>query len=369
MFPAFELDSLFLGDPLYAWLLVGPATMAPVWVWHAIKRRADARRFKDRRHLPVAERLSFLGGWLFWLGAMMAVALTIASIARPRAAVAHVRTAGVDLIVLQDGSASMHVADVSPDRWQRSMRFLRVLAESLRWEHDRIALALFARIAAPQVRLTRDPNTFFFFLDHLGRQSPFPLSDDTTWDTNIELGVYWGTRLVEKDEELHGRSANSRAFVLLSDGQAWSGEVERALTLARSRDIPVFAVGVGTMAGGYIPEAPASEGGPPAERSSPLHSALDRSSLFSIATAGGGQYFDLDRQSDRHLASTIIDAVRRRAGSRDIEPVAEELYWFCLFAGGCWLSVSVLFLQERGELGLHLLGAVGALVAVWILTR
>ena len=44
---------------------------------------------------------------------------------------------------------------------------------TLSWNNDRIAMALFAHIASPQVRLTKDPNTFFFFLDHLNRESPF----------------------------------------------------------------------------------------------------------------------------------------------------------------------------------------------------
>ena len=154
----------------------------------------------------------------------------------------------------------MYVRDVKPDRWQRSVRFLRVLAESLQWRDDRIALALFAHIAAPQVRLTRDPNTFFFFLDHLQRESPFPLREDTTWDTNIELGIHWGARLVEKDEELLGRSPNGKAFVLVSDGQAWSGEIAKSLQLARSLDIPVHVVGVGTSYGGLIPQAPLEAG-------------------------------------------------------------------------------------------------------------
>ena len=54
------------------------------------------------------------------------------------------------------------------------------LGESLAWKDDRMAMALFAHIAAPQVRLTKDPNTFFFFLDHLAQESPFRLEDDTT---------------------------------------------------------------------------------------------------------------------------------------------------------------------------------------------
>src|SRR5207253_2155589 len=83
--------------------------------------------------------------------------------------------------------------------------------------------------ATPQIRLTKDPNTMFFFLDHLKDQPPLRLEDNNTWDTNIESGIYWGMRLIEKDEELHGKSKNAKAFVLVSDGQAWSGDVERSL--------------------------------------------------------------------------------------------------------------------------------------------
>ena len=241
----------------------------------------------------------------------------------------------------------------------------------MRWQNDRIALALFARIAAPQVRLSRDPNTFFFFLDHLDRESPFPLSDDTTWDTNIEAGIYWGTRLVEKDQELNGASKNGRAFVLVSDGQAWSGEINRALRLAQSRDIPIFVVGVGTANGGPIPEprAQASIGraSPPAA-TRPLHAALDRASLVTIAAAGGGQYFDLGAETDRQIASTIIDAVRQRAGARGLEPITEELYWTCLLAGACLVCLGVLFVHDPSELWLNVLGSVAALCFVWTLT-
>lgn len=368
-----DVSSVLFGEPLYLWLLLVPATLLPLSAWRAMRRRQDARRFRQHRQVPIAERLGALGAWPFWLCIVVALSLVVLALARPQAPVARVRTAGIDLIVLQDGSASMHVRDVLPDRWQRSMQFLRVLTESLRWKDDRIAMALFARIAAPQVRLTRDPNTFFFFLDHLNRESPFPLSDDTTWDTNIELGIYWGTRLVEKDQELHGRSPNAKAFVLVSDGQAWTGEIDRALQLARARDIPVFAVGVGTGTGGFIPEPPrevsakAGAVAPPAP--SPLYSVLDRASLLTIATAAGGQYFDLGRRSDRETASTIVEAVRRRAGSRGVDQITEELYWPLLVAAACLVMASALFLHEREELWLQALGAGAALVFSWMAIR
>ena len=161
----------------------------------------------------------------------------------------------------------MYVNDVKPDRWRRSVQFLRTFADALAWKNgDRVALALFAHIAAPQLRLSKDPNAFFFFLDHLGEHSPFLLANDPTWDTNIEEGVYWGLQLLNRDEELFGKTKNPKAFVVISDGQAWSGVVAGALKAARARDVAVYVVGVGTSAGGLIPEPSTARGRPPARR-------------------------------------------------------------------------------------------------------
>jgi Ca-activated chloride channel family protein len=363
-----DLDTVRFAAPEYLWLLIAPGALLVGWVWQLAARRRDARRFRQHRRLPVRERFPIFGSLVFWLCLILASACTIMALARPTAAAALVRTAGVDLVVLQDGSASMRTEDAPGNRWQRSMRFLRVLGESLAWKDDRMAMALFAHIAAPQVRLTRDPNTFFFFLDHLAQESPFRLEDDTTWDTNIELGIAWGMRLIERDQELYGKSPNAKTFVLVTDGQAWSGEVARSLKIARTNDVPVYVVGVGTTVGGFIPDVPRK----PGDRSPvepPIRSSLDRASLSMIASAGGGEYLELDREGDREIANRIIDSARRRAGSRGLEVANEELYWrFLLLAAGL-MSVGLLFLQERVELWLQAAGAGAALALVWTLTR
>jgi Ca-activated chloride channel family protein len=369
MLTSIDINSVRFGDPQYLWLLIAPAVLVLIWVWQLSRRRQDARRYRQHRRLPVRERFPVFGSLVFWLSVIVASALTILALSRPTAAVSVIRTAGVDLIVLQDGSASMRTPDMPGDRWQRSIRFLRTLGESLAWRDDRIAMALFAHIAAPQVRLTKDPNTFFFFLDHLNRESPFRLEDDTTWDTNTELGIAWGLRLIEKDEEIYGKNPNAKAFVLISDGQSWSGEVARSLRLSRSKDVPIFVIGVGTTIGGLIPEAarPPTPSAPPPEP--PIRSALDRGSLAMIANAGGGEYFELDREGDREIANRIIDAARRRAGSRGLQEEGEELYWRCLAAAAAVLALGVVFLQERVELWLQTAGAGAALIIVWVLTR
>src|SRR5258706_4839979 len=363
-----NFDTIRFATPEYLWLLIAPGVLLIGWSWQLAARRRDSRRFRQHGRLPVRERFPVFGNLVFWLCLILASACTILALSRPTAAASLVRTAGVDLVVLQDGSASMLTPDVTGNRWQRSIRFLRVLGESLAWKDDRMAMALFAHIAAPQVRLTKDPNTFFFFLDHLAQASPFRLEDDTTWDTNIELGIAWGMRLIEKDTELYGKSPNAKAFVLVTDGQSWSGEVARSLKIARTNDVPVFVVGVGTTVGGLIPDVPRKP-----NDTSPIEpqirASLDRASLQLVANTGGGAYLELDREGDREIANTIVDAARRRSGSRGLQLESEDLYWRCLVGAPGLMFLGLPFLQERVELCVQAVGAGAALALVWTLTR
>lgn len=355
----FGLPPMQFGAPQYVPLLAVPGVLLLLWLRQAWRRRADVTALRHRRLMPVRERIPFLGELLFWLCLLAALALTILAVARPQTATAIIRTAGVDFVILQDGSASMHVGDVGgprSNRWQRSVKFLRTLGESLRWEDDRVALALFAHIATPQVRLTRDPNTYFFFLDHLDNGSPFRLEDDASWDTNIERGIYWGLRLFEKDEELQGKSANAKAFILISDGQAWSGEVAKSLSLAQGKSIPIHVVGVGTTAGGIIPDPKRDA------TQAAIRSVLDRNSLATIATAGGGRYFELDREEDRDIANTIIDLTRRRSGGRGVEQTFEDRYREFLMGAAGLVVLGVLFLRDQSALALQLAAGTAVLI-------
>jgi Ca-activated chloride channel family protein len=328
----FDPRAIRFGDPAWLPALAAPALLLLVWLWRFAQRQADRSAFGRR----TGASTSVFGDLLSWLSLLAASAAVILALARPAVVASRVQQAGIDLVVLQDASASMRVPDVRGDRWRRSVAFLRVLGQSLRWERDRVALALFASIATPQIRLTRDPNTLFFFLDNLESEPPFRVQDPGSWDTNIERGVYWGLRLVEKDQELFGPSPNGRAFVLISDGQAWSGAVEGALALARRRGIPVHVVGVGTTAGGVIPEPRR------AANERPVLSRLDRNSLADIATAGGGRYFELGRESDAEIANAIIGTARSRAREGGVTEVLDEWYQECLLGAAALLVLAVL---------------------------
>jgi hypothetical protein len=370
---------LAFGAPQFLWLLAAPGLFLLAWLWRFSRRIADLRRLKARRSVPMRERYAVGGDLWFWLFLILACAAFAVALARPRGVTAVVSRAGLDLVVLQDGSASMHVGDLSSfartnsgelrpsnaspvaTRWQRSMDFLRLVGDSLSWSDDRMALTVFAHIATPQIRLTSDPNTVFFFLDHLHDRPPFRLEDDTTWDTNLEQGIAWGLRLLEKDQELHGVSPNGKAFVMLSDGEAWSGEVARAIDRAVREHVPLHVIGVGTLAGGDLPET-VIDG---VEEPSPGKSRLDRASLQRIAAAGGGQYFELDRDPDRDIANAIIDAGRRQSPVTTEEGTIEELYWRFLAGGLALAALGGVFLRDRTELWIQLTAGAATAAAIW----
>ena len=349
------------GDPVYLWLLALPVVLSVVWTWQIARRRLATYRYATRRTTPVPERFTLGGELSFWLFVIVALLLVIGALARPQALVSVIQRTGVDFVVLQDGSTSMRVTDLPPDRWQRSVAWLRTFAEVLSWEDERVALALFAHRAAPQVRLTTDPNALFFFLDHLRDEPPFRLEDDTSWSTNIEEGLRWGVKMMDQDERVNGPRGNPRAFIVLSDGQAWSGEVDAALSMTRDRDIRVYVVGVGTTAGGLIPELPT---GPYEAAPTPIHSSLDRQSLRAIARAGGGRYFELGAEPDQVLALRILDDIRRITGATRIEEEFAELYWFLLAGAGAALLLATLVVTERSRLWWQLAGGC-AILAVF----
>ena len=168
--PRLDLDTIRFGDAAYLWLLAPAGACCSCCGAGGCGGGAGTSRTSCAAASCRCASASVC--WATWASGSLRCwppALLIVALSRPQAVVSAVRQGSVDLVILQDASASMYVSDVPPDRWRRSIRFLRMLAESLRWQGDRVALALFAQLAAPQVRLTKDPNSLFFFIDTSAR--------------------------------------------------------------------------------------------------------------------------------------------------------------------------------------------------------
>jgi hypothetical protein len=123
----------------------------------------------------------------------------------------------------------------------------------------------------------------------------------------------------------------------------------------------VFTVGVGSLVGGPLPlnALPPTAIHAPDE---PTWSRLDRESLQRISSATNGEYFELDRDGDRHIANAIIDAGKRLAPSLGVVEQSEELYWWFLAGAAAFLGLGMLFLREPTEIWIQLAGAVVVLL-------
>jgi len=89
---------------------------------------------------------------------------------------------------------------------------------------------------------------------------------------------------------------------------------------------------------------------------------LDRASLIQLAQAGGGEYFEIGRGSDRDVAFSIIGRLRKRSDQAKVVESFDDLYWRFLLAAGVMLCVGTLMLRTRTELGWQLAGAVAVVL-------
>ena len=248
------------------------------------------------------------------------------------------------------------------------MRFLRQLGESLGWQDDRIAMALFAHIATPQVRLTKDPNTYFFFLDHLSEESPFRLEDDTTWDTNIELGIAWGLAAHRQGRGAATASRRTRRRSC-SSPTARHGAARWRVRWRSRRPAPCRSM--------RLASARAGADSFPSRRPTrlrvrlpePVYSILDRPRFRPSQRPAAASTSSSIVDGDREIANEVIEGTRRRAGFQSVEEGTEPLYWRCLVVAAGFLGLAGLFLHERSELWIHAAGAAAALLIVTRLTR
>ena len=227
---------------------------------------------------------------------------------------------GVDLVILQDASASMRVKDMQGDRWQRSMKFLRLLGDSLSWKSDRIALAVFAHIAAPQIRLTTESQHVFFFLDHLDKEPPFRIRR-TRRGHQPRLGIHWGLRMMERTRRCTAAPRMRRCSSCCRTASSGAARSRRPCG-RRWRNIPVFVVASArSREGGCRPSSD-----PTARRSRP-QPQRPPGSMRRAAEAcrvGRRSVFRAERDGDRRIANALIDTGKRIAPSIGLRQDAEE---------------------------------------------
>ncbi len=322
-------EPAWLALALLPWLLQSPAVSLLLERWRR-RARPPARlaAYADAHLLrgllvgpagPAASNKVFLAAW-------MLAAVAVAGPYWSRAA-APAETRGIDLAVIIDISPSMAVADLTPNRLARVKHELRDLIAQL--GGDRLGLVVFSANAYPALPLTADRDAFLQFVDLL----------------DPGLTAKPGSNLARATEVagqlLAASPRDSRAALLISDGEFHDAEAASAAAALRGQGIPLFTVGVGTPSGGPVPDL---AGHFMRYDDQVVMSRLDHTRLQQLARDGGGHYVQLREDDDewRELitalrAATHAGRLASPAAAVDaiplyIAPLAASLVLF-LWAG------------------------------------
>lgn len=249
-----------------------------------------------------------------------ALALGVVALARPQLGDREgemVRT-GRDVLLLLDLSRSMGVTDVGGET-----RLSR--AKALAWDvvsaypDDRVGLVVFGGSAFLQMPFTPDRASLRLFLDAASQDD---LGDPAT---DVSAALLAAVSAFE-----HEGAEGRRGVLLVSDGESGEGNLEAAVEALQEQDLPVFAVGVGTLAGGPVP-ADSSEAPEPYHRDylgRVIVSRLEEEPLRTAAAATGGAYARWDRGEEMQALVTALGRVQARTlTARKTTEQADRYQW------------------------------------------
>ncbi|NLB65207.1 MAG: VWA domain-containing protein [Lentisphaerae bacterium] len=308
------------------------------WAAHTLLRRR--RRALDRLFAP-ANRADMAPGWLpARAGARLALrlaALLLAflALARPQYGFhwEEVRQQGLDILVVFDTSRSMTASDIKPSRLQQAKWGVRDLVRNLRG--DRIGLIPFAGASILQCPLTSDYAAFTMTLDDL-YAGIIPRGG-----TAIEQALETAINSFPPD------SPADRVILLITDGEDHEGNPLNLLPRLKEHDIRLYAIGIGTLEGGMIPDA--QGGGYFKDRQGQIvKSSLREPTLQQLALATGGTYVRSapgDTGLERVFHESISQLKRDELETRTAKIHEERFVW--LLAAALILLAAEALLTER----------------------
>jgi Ca-activated chloride channel homolog len=312
------------------------ALLLPAGVWLAVRaerrRRAALAAFGDPSVLARASSLPqrTAARWALRLGALT---LALAALARPQLGertAGHART-GRDVLVLLDLSRSMNATDVGGTRLATAKRLI--------WETisaspgDRVGLVVFGGSAFLQLPLTSDQGALKLFLD--------AASSDDLGDPATDLSVALRTAARTFD---HEGEMGRQAVLVASDGESGEGNLDAALDELRLAHLPVFTIGVGTLAGGPMP-ADSAKAPDPYHRDHigrVVISRLAEDDLRRTAEATGGRYARWDRSDDLAAMRSAVAALPVRTLAEHTRQERADRYQWALAPAVVLLIVEML---------------------------
>jgi len=238
-----------------------------------------------------------------------------------------VESEGRNILFSIDISRSMLAEDVQPSRLQASRAAALEILE--RFPNDRVGVLLFAGEALIQAPLTLDHS---FVEQTLAQLDP---ADIPTGGSHLTGAINEGSKLLRQS----GQTSN--IMVVFSDGEESTSGLEAAATTAAKEGIFIYALGMGTSEGSFIPDASERDGKFRDRNGNTVFTRLDEEALRVLAATTEGFYSrGIGGAFLGKLDSALAEMDRFREDGKH-QRVAKPAHQWFLFGGLLLLMISV----------------------------
>ena len=172
---------------------------------------------------------------------LLGIAMLILGLVNPKIGtkVEKVKRQGIDIVFAVDVSKSMLCEDIAPNRLEKSKQVVSQIINNL--GSDRIGSIAYAGSAFPVLPITTDYNVAKMFLQSMN--TGMVSSQGSNLDEAIKLS----------EKYFEGSPNTSKLMIMITDGEDHSEGAENAAEEAKKIGMKIITIGVGTTAGGPIP--------------------------------------------------------------------------------------------------------------------
>ncbi len=242
-----------------------------------------------------------------------------------------IKSVGKDIMICVDLSKSMDAFDIQPTRLEKIKFELRKLVDA--FNSDRIGIIIFSSEAFMQCPFTFDQNALSLFIETMN--TTLVPASGTDFGPPLKMAL---SKI--SDQEGPSTQQKSKVIILISDGEDFGEETDDIAKEIEDKDIKLFTLGVGTDKGSQIY---AGRGFKTDRRGNTVVTKLNSSSMRSLASKTGGQYFEINesRNDVSRLINTISHIEGELRDTRFVDVSANRYYYF-LLAGLVLLVIDVL---------------------------
>lgn len=249
------------------------------------------------------------------------LAFLILAVANPQIGtkIEDAKQVGIDVYILLDVSKSMAAEDIKPNRLEKAKFEISKLMQRL--QGDRLGLIVFSGQAFIQIPLTSDYSAANLFLNAVD------FSTVPQQGTNIGSALDLALKSFRYDDQ------TSKAIVVITDGEDHEGNIDGALSEANSKNVAVYAIGLGSQSGTPIPEYNGSGnqiGYKKDNQGQIVLTKLDEETLKKLADKGNGKYYRGTNTEDEldKIYNDLANIQESEYGSKRITEFEDRFYYF-----------------------------------------